>query len=71
MSHGDFVSEDETENVAREKILIPMKTDDVMTREVITLRRECLREESCRNYGSRRRERYNCNVRRKSNRNPY
>jgi CBS domain-containing protein len=37
LSHGDFVSEDETENVAREKILIPMKTEDVMTREVITL----------------------------------
>lgn len=37
MSHGDFVSEDESENGAEEKIVIPMKAEDVMNREVITL----------------------------------
>ncbi len=37
MSHGDFVSEDESENGAEEKFVIPMKAEDVMTREVITL----------------------------------
>ena len=37
MIHGDFVSEDESENGAEEKLVIPMKAEDVMTREVITL----------------------------------
>lgn len=35
--NGDFVSEDEFEEKDEEKILIPMKAEDVMTREVVTL----------------------------------
>jgi CBS domain-containing protein len=35
--HGDFVSEDESENAVKEKFVIPMKAEDAMTREVITL----------------------------------
>ena len=37
MSGGDFVSEDESENETQEKISIPMKAEDVMAKEVLTL----------------------------------
>jgi len=35
--YGDFVSDDQPQEKAGEKILIPMKAEDVMSREVISL----------------------------------